>query len=156
MVSDVCQINEVDHLCSLLDKFCAVSDVCQINEVDHLPTVQETCPCVSDVCQINEVDHRIQHPAYRSGVSDVCQINEVDHNAMRDRSGSSSLVGFWFRLQRVICEEGPEKVAKVMRLLVSLCDAPNLCYSFHEPKQHQNNSFRKVLGSYGAAVVLVI
>lgn len=93
---------------------------------------------------------------FKAIVSDVCQINEVDHNAMRDRSGSSSLVGFWFRLQRVICEEGPEKVAKVMRLLVSLCDAPNLCYSFHEPKQHQNNSFRKVLGSYGAAVVLVI
>ena len=35
LVSDVCQINEVDHLDNLSRGFFYVSDVCQINEVDH-------------------------------------------------------------------------------------------------------------------------
>ena len=34
-----------------------VSDVCQINEVDHQLPLYPTQPAVSDVCQINEVDH---------------------------------------------------------------------------------------------------
>ena len=34
-----------------------VSDVCQINEVDHHVVSDGTPFVVSDVCQINEVDH---------------------------------------------------------------------------------------------------
>ena len=34
-----------------------VSDVCQINEVDHLMQYNYWLHHVSDVCQINEVDH---------------------------------------------------------------------------------------------------
>ena len=60
-------------------RFTGVSDVCQINEVDH-PAVAEDCAgCVSDVCQINEVDHFCFQLVSNRGVSDVCQINEVDH-----------------------------------------------------------------------------
>ena len=56
-VSDVCQINEVDHSHKPADMSAAVSDVCQINEVDHLYRAGYASPAVSDVCQINEVDH---------------------------------------------------------------------------------------------------
>ena len=56
-VSDVCQINEVDHLLAVLALFLLVSDVCQINEVDHCRTFRKSIVVVSDVCQINEVDH---------------------------------------------------------------------------------------------------
>ena len=56
-VSDVCQINEVDHRRKHGRMAVAVSDVCQINEVDHAGYLHTVPPTVSDVCQINEVDH---------------------------------------------------------------------------------------------------
>ena len=56
-VSDVCQINEVDHFCAVSAQRVEVSDVCQINEVDHYYIDSEGAQAVSDVCQINEVDH---------------------------------------------------------------------------------------------------
>ncbi len=36
-----------------------VSDVCQINEVDHGRDTIKALQRVSDVCQINEVDHKL-------------------------------------------------------------------------------------------------
>ena len=57
----------------------AVSDVCQINEVDHPPVHSKHGRHVSDVCQINEVDHSPSGSTPKRAVSDVCQINEVDH-----------------------------------------------------------------------------
>ena len=34
-----------------------VSDACQINDLDHTIVVSNSCVAVSDACQINDLDH---------------------------------------------------------------------------------------------------
>ena len=56
-----------------------VSDACQINDLDHLSPGARYVPSVSDACQINDLDHVHAHDSVGRGVSDACQINDLDH-----------------------------------------------------------------------------
>ena len=57
LVSEACQINDLDHD----DEVCAVtytvSEACQINDLDHVLTTEDFFFCVSEACQINDLDH---------------------------------------------------------------------------------------------------
>ena len=56
-----------------------VSDTCQINDLDHSSSGQRWTVSVSDTCQINDLDHRLRLPPRQPAVSDTCQINDLDH-----------------------------------------------------------------------------
>ena len=57
IVSDACQINDLDHPCGGHRIEDLVSDACQINDLDHPSSVFTTSSSVSDACQINDLDH---------------------------------------------------------------------------------------------------
>ena len=56
-VSDACQINDFDHMSSMLSPVRMVSDACQINDFDHPSPIGSLSMPVSDACQINDFDH---------------------------------------------------------------------------------------------------
>ena len=77
-VSDVCQINDLDHSTWTNSSTTTVSDVCQINDLDHNAPSRSIPVEVSDVCQINDLDHFLEGAQRIRLVSDVCQINDLD------------------------------------------------------------------------------
>ena len=56
-----------------------VSDACQIKDLDHSMFVDYRVDDVSDACQIKDLDHCDVTCATWFGVSDACQIKDLDH-----------------------------------------------------------------------------
>ena len=57
MVSEACQINDLDHRFGVLVVEAVVSEACQINDLDHHAADRWTDLTVSEACQINDLDH---------------------------------------------------------------------------------------------------
>ena len=56
-----------------------VSEACQINDLDHITVRGSQVDRVSEACQINDLDHRYTNEIYSQRVSEACQINDLDH-----------------------------------------------------------------------------
>ena len=63
-----------------------VSDACQIKDLDHIVGRGRVSVAVSDACQIKDLDHRKFLRLIISVVSDACQIKDLDHEGFRGRS----------------------------------------------------------------------
>ena len=62
MVSEACQINDLDHSIRHFTASHRVSEACQINDLDHNDYYYQQIYDVSEACQINDLDHsRIGH-----------------------------------------------------------------------------------------------
>ena len=59
-----------------------VSEACQINDLDHPRTPRRRGKPVSEACQINDLDHGDPVELSRGVVSEACQINDLDHVAL--------------------------------------------------------------------------
>ena len=57
MVSEACQINDLDHDVVCLTLTSGVSEACQINDLDHSKLPDNLIEEVSEACQINDLDH---------------------------------------------------------------------------------------------------
>ena len=57
IVSEACQINDLDHVHVEDFDTNRVSEACQINDLDHLYWPRRTSSTVSEACQINDLDH---------------------------------------------------------------------------------------------------
>ena len=57
MVSEACQINDLDHGETSRNGVGIVSEACQINDLDHFVDFIHGVPFVSEACQINDLDH---------------------------------------------------------------------------------------------------
>ena len=57
MVSEACQINDLDHDVVDVLHHGGVSEACQINDLDHPACRASWTPTVSEACQINDLDH---------------------------------------------------------------------------------------------------
>ena len=60
-----------------------VSEACQINDLDHLTVNHSNNQSVSEACQINDLDHGHIGVANEHQVSEACQINDLDHKTGR-------------------------------------------------------------------------
>ena len=56
-----------------------VSEACQINDLDHRSASTTPGRRVSEACQINDLDHQFGNGAWVETVSEACQINDLDH-----------------------------------------------------------------------------
>ena len=62
-----------------------VSDACQIKDLDHERFHPESEERVSDACQIKDLDHPFRHRRISKVVSDACQIKDLDHYVIDGR-----------------------------------------------------------------------
>ena len=58
MVSDACQIKDLDHRRGIAIIDIGVSDACQIKDLDHFGRRLQVLNKVSDACQIKDLDHQ--------------------------------------------------------------------------------------------------
>ena len=56
-----------------------VSDACQIKDLDHHSPSNRTRYGVSDACQIKDLDHGLADEVDERVVSNACQIKDLDH-----------------------------------------------------------------------------
>ena len=76
IVSEACQINDLDHRARPANNFTHVSEACQINDLDHARSNWLRLRLVSEACQINDLDHGWRARGNLVRVSEACQIND--------------------------------------------------------------------------------
>ena len=61
IVSEACQINDLDHGVQGVADRLDVSEACQINDLDHCRRFCRRPRPVSEACQINDLDHIVHY-----------------------------------------------------------------------------------------------